>query len=44
VYGDADEHDANAMEALISRLRRKLAIDLIETRRGHGYLIEDTGR
>jgi len=29
----------NAMEALIGRLRRKVGIDLIETRRGFGYLI-----
>ena len=40
VYGDANEHDPNVMDALVSRLRRKLAIDLIETRRGHGYLVE----
>jgi two-component system, OmpR family, response regulator len=44
VYGEADEQDANTMEALVSRLRRKLAINLIETRRGQGYLVQDDNR
>lgn len=39
VYGD-DEPDSNAVEALMARLRRKIGPGLIETRRGHGYLIE----
>jgi two-component system OmpR family response regulator len=30
---------ANAVEAMIGRLRRKLDTDLIETRRGFGYLV-----
>jgi DNA-binding response OmpR family regulator len=28
----------------VSRIRKKLGLNLIETRRGHGYLIEDEGR
>jgi two-component system, OmpR family, response regulator len=37
VYGNDDTRDDNAIEALITRLRRKLGADIIETRRGHGY-------
>ena len=44
IHGSADSHDTNAIEVLIGRLRRKLGVDLIETRRGFGYLIpEQTG-
>lgn len=39
VYGDTDGRDDNAVEALITRLRRKLGVPAIETRRGHGYLL-----
>lgn len=31
--------DANAIEALIARLRRKIGRDIIETRRGFGYVL-----
>jgi DNA-binding response OmpR family regulator len=41
VYGDSDAREVNAIEALIVRLRRKLGSDVIETRRGHGYVIRD---
>ncbi len=37
VYGDADARDPNALEALITRLRRKTGPKVIETRRGFGY-------
>lgn len=37
LYGAADTGDANAIEALVARLRRKLGADMIETRRGFGY-------
>jgi two-component system, OmpR family, response regulator len=33
------DRDSNALEVLVSRLRRKLGSDIIQTRRGHGYLI-----
>ena len=41
VYGDDDSRDANALEALIMRIRKKLGADAIETRRGFGYLIAE---
>jgi DNA-binding response OmpR family regulator len=41
VYGDGDARDANALEALIMRLRKKLGAGTIETRRGFGYRIVD---
>lgn len=39
LYGAADTGDANAIEALVARLRRKLGAGVIETRRGFGYLL-----
>jgi DNA-binding response OmpR family regulator len=37
LYGVADSGDANAIEALVVRLRRKVGPEVIETRRGFGY-------
>jgi DNA-binding response OmpR family regulator len=42
LYGDDDAKNANALEALIMRLRKKLPANAIETRRGFGYLIADS--
>ncbi len=39
LYAHDHDRDLNAVEVLIGRLRRKLAVDLIETRRGFGYFI-----
>ncbi len=39
LYGAAESGDTNAIEALVVRLRRKIAADVIETRRGFGYLL-----
>jgi len=39
VYG-RDETESNAVEALMTRLRRKIGSAAITTRRGHGYLLE----
>lgn len=39
VYGGEDAREANAVEALIVRVRRKIGGEAIETRRGHGYCI-----
>ncbi|HET9448648.1 MAG TPA: response regulator transcription factor [Steroidobacteraceae bacterium] len=39
LYGAADSIDTNAIEALVARLRRKIAPEVIETRRGFGYCI-----
>jgi two-component system OmpR family response regulator len=35
------ERESNAVEVLVGRVRRKLPIALIETRRGFGYIVED---
>ena len=42
LYGDEDAREANALEALIARLRRKLGPGVIGTRRGFGYFLEST--
>lgn len=39
LYSHDSERDSNAIEALVGRLRRKLKDDVIETRRGFGYLV-----
>jgi two-component system, OmpR family, response regulator len=41
LYGHDDDRDPNAVEVLIGRLRRKLGVPLIETRRGFGYTIPE---
>jgi two-component system OmpR family response regulator len=41
LYGDDDARDANALEAVVTRLRKKLGADVVETRRGFGYVIAD---
>lgn len=38
LYGD-DARDANALEALVTRIRKKLGASVIETRRGFGYIL-----
>jgi two-component system OmpR family response regulator len=40
LYGAAESSDSNAIEALVTRLRRKTGPGVIETRRGFGYLLE----
>lgn len=39
LYGDNDARDANALEAVVTRLRKKLGADAVQTRRGFGYVI-----
>ncbi|PLX44688.1 MAG: DNA-binding response regulator [Hyphomicrobiales bacterium] len=41
VYGPNSDRNVNAMEALIKRLRKKLGVPLIHTRRGSGYLVQN---
>ncbi len=41
LYGGDDAREANALEAVVTRLRRKLGPNAIETRRGFGYTIPD---
>lgn len=43
LYAQDFERDSNAVEVLVGRVRRKLGSDLIQTRRGFGYLIEAEG-
>ena len=40
LYGLSEQADVDAVEALMTRLRRKLGADIIQTRRGFGYQIE----
>jgi two-component system OmpR family response regulator len=40
LYGASDSGDANAIEAIVARLRRKFGADIVATRRGFGYLLE----
>ena len=40
LYGDDFSREANALEALVARLRRKLGPGIIGTRRGFGYFLE----
>ena len=42
VYGP-EEPSSNTLETLVGRLRRKLGVPLIETRRGAGYMVRDGG-
>ncbi|MBA2125439.1 DNA-binding response regulator [Hyphomicrobium methylovorum] len=44
LYGDDDAREANALEAVVTRLRKKLGQGLIETRRGFGYLLADDAK
>jgi DNA-binding response OmpR family regulator len=39
LYSHDSERDSNAIEALVGRLRKKLKTDVIETRRGFGYVV-----
>jgi len=41
LYAHDHDRDPNAVEVLIARLRRKLGVDLIETRRGFGYTVPE---
>lgn len=43
LYSQDFDRDSNSVEVLIGRLRRKLQVDVIETRRGYGYSIVDEG-
>ncbi|MCU0893886.1 MAG: response regulator transcription factor [Rhodospirillales bacterium] len=41
LYAHDHGREANAVEVLIGRLRRKLGVELIETRRGFGYVVSE---
>jgi two-component system OmpR family response regulator len=42
IYAQEFERNSNSIEVLIGRLRRRLNTDLIKTKRGFGYYIEDS--
>ncbi len=41
LYAQDFERDSNAIEVLVGRLRRKLKVDIIQTRRGFGYMLDE---
>jgi two-component system, OmpR family, response regulator len=41
LYAHDNDRDSNAIEALVGRLRKKLKVNVIETRRGFGYIAAD---
>jgi len=43
IYGHDHEKDANVLEALLGRLRRKIGSNVIATRRGQGYFLRVDG-
>jgi two-component system, OmpR family, response regulator len=43
LYGSGGDPSSNAIEALISRLRRKVGGSVISTQRGFGYIVEADG-
>jgi DNA-binding response OmpR family regulator len=44
LYDTGHDRDPNAIEVIVARLRRKLGPDVIETRRGFGYLLAGPGK
>ena len=43
IYAQDFERNANAIEVLVARIRRKLGDDFIKTRRGYGYYVGELG-
>jgi len=43
IYGCDSDRDSNVIEALIKRLRKKVGAELIQTRRGIGYVLVEPG-
>jgi DNA-binding response OmpR family regulator len=41
IYNQDYERNSNSIEVLVGRLRRRLGADMIKTRRGFGYYIEE---
>lgn len=42
LYSHDHDRDPNAVEVLMGRLRRKIGVELIETRRGFGYFVPES--
>ena len=43
LYDQDFDRDSNTIEGFVGRLRKKIGHDLIETRRGLGYIIQESG-
>lgn len=43
IYNQDFDRSSNSIEVLVGRLRRRLGTEVIKTRRGFGYYIEDDG-
>lgn len=43
IYNQDFERSSNSIEVLVGRLRRRLGTEIIKTRRGFGYYIEERG-
>ena len=41
IYNQDYERDSNAVEVLVARVRKRLGVDVIKTRRGFGYALGD---
>ena len=41
IYDETEDTRSNVLEVYVAKLRRKLGRDLIRTRRGEGYSIDD---
>jgi DNA-binding response OmpR family regulator len=41
LYTQDVERNSNSIEVLVGRLRRRIGVDAIRTKRGFGYYIED---
>jgi DNA-binding response OmpR family regulator len=40
LYSDSEDTLSNVLEVYVAGLRRKLGAGVIETRRGHGYIVD----
>ena len=40
LYSDSDETWSNVLDVYVASLRRKLRPDVIQTRRGHGFIVD----
>ena len=43
IYAQDFDRDSNSIEVLVGRVRRRLGADIIKTRRGFGYIIDEGG-
>ncbi len=40
LYGNSEETLSNVLDVFVGSLRRKLGADVVQTRRGHGYIVD----